>query len=686
MRHRTVYIHSVFVLLFIPQIASADGPADNIPAQVRPVPPVGIELSSANRAELEQGLHELNAAIAPLRASKDPRVAELLPDIEIYARAVRQGIAYREFYSERNVQDAKAELKEGLARATALTAGKPYWTTQKGLVVRGYRSRLDETVQPYGLEIPDSYTFDGKSPYRLDLWFHGRGERSTEPVFIAERTNRQGRYAPRDTIVLHPYGRYSNSFKFAGEVDVFEALEHAQRHYRIDEDRISVRGFSMGGAGCWQMAVHYADRFFAANPGAGFSETPEFLKSFQQETLKPTWYEKTLWQMYDCPVYVNNLRQLPTVAYSGELDIQKQAADVMEAALSEKGMSLMHVIGPQTKHAIHPDSATIIEAKLDSLARQGRERTPREVWLDTPTLKYNRMHWLTVTQLGEHWKPAHVHARLLQDDSWQGIVVETTNVRGLRFHFDAGEWPFRFDKKIGLIIDDQPGEVRNSESLRNLFVQTDRSFDCEVHFDGEQWVLGPPADGLRKKHDLQGPIDDGFMDSFLVVRPGGKARHEAVDQWTHSELDHFLREWRRQFRGDALVKLDAEISEADIATKHLILFGDPASNRLLASIADKLPIAWGEDRITVGAQSFDAAHHAPALIYPNPLNPKRYVVLNSGFTYREYAYLNNARQVPKLPDWAIFDLRTPPDALWPGKVAAADFFDEQWRLKPLHQD
>ena len=69
------------------------------------------------------------------------------------------------------------------------------------------------------------------------------------------------------------------------------------------------------------------------------------------------------------------------------------------------------------------------------------------------------------------------------------------------------------------------------------------------------------------------------------------------------------------------------------------------------------------------------------LIFPNPLNRDRYVVLNSGFTYREYAYLNNARQVPKLPDWAVIDLETPPDTLWPGKVVAADFFNERWELK-----
>jgi hypothetical protein len=43
--------------------------------------------------------------------------------------------------------------------------------------------------------------------------------------------------------------------------------------------------------------------------------------------------------------------------------------------------------------------------------------------------------------------------------------------------------------------------------------------------------------------------------------------------------------------------------------------------------------------------------------------------------------LNNARQIPKLPDWAVVDLHTPPDARSPGKIVASDFFDEHWQLK-----
>jgi hypothetical protein len=76
----------------------------------------------------------------------------------------------------------------------------------------------------------------------------------------------------------------------------------------------------------------------------------------------------------------------------------------------------------------------------------------------------------------------------------------------------------------------------------------------------------------------------------------------------------------------------------------------------------------------------------PLLIYPNPLDPKRYVVLNSGFTFRESDYANNARQVPRLPDWAIIDIGTPPDATSPGKIDAADFFGEHWELHPAAKD
>jgi hypothetical protein len=110
------------------------------------------------------------------------------------------------------------------------------------------------------------------------------------------------------------------------------------------------------------------------------------------------------------------------------------------------------------------------------------------------------------------------------------------------------------------------------------------------------------------------------------------------------------------------------------------LWGDPGSNQVLAKIADKLPVKWSAQGVIIGSESFAADKHAPVLIYPNPLNPKKYVVLNSGFTFREYDYLNNARQIPKIPDYAVVDISTPPNERYPGKIVTAGFFDEEWRL------
>ena len=72
---------------------------------------------------------------------------------------------------------------------------------------------------------------------------------------------------------------------------------------------------------------------------------------FQSEKVEPTWYEKKLWHMYNATDYALNIFNLPTVAYSGEIDKQKQAADVMAREMKKVGLELTHVIGPKTATA-----------------------------------------------------------------------------------------------------------------------------------------------------------------------------------------------------------------------------------------------------------------------------------------------------------------------------------------------
>jgi pimeloyl-ACP methyl ester carboxylesterase len=662
-------------LLLTTASAYGDGEGDNNPAKVRQVPRVGVEISEEDRNRLNTGLEELAGLVEQLKNSKSDLAVTLLPDIEIYHRAVKDNLEHREFFSGKDIVKAFTALASGKKRAQELLSGRAPWLSQTGLVVRGYRSELDGSAQPYGLVIPTNYQGDGEKAVRLDIWFHGRGETLSETNFIDKQAKVVGYYAPKDTIVLHPYGRYSNAFKFAGEIDVLEAMEHVKSQYRIDNDLISVRGFSMGGAGCWQFAQLYADRWFAATPGAGFSETPEFLKSFQKETLHPYWWEEKLWRWYDTDDNAINLAHVPVIAYSGEDDIQKQAADVMEIALAKEGINLVHIIGPKTGHRIHPDSQALIEDKMYSLARIGNDKLPLTINKITHSLKYNRQYWLTITGMKEHWEPARVRAEIRDNR----VVIVTTDVTGLKFDMAAGLAPFDITKNITIEI--------NKQTLTASKAKSDRSWSYEIHWADGNWVAGPKSqNGLQKKHGLQGPIDDAFLSSFLMVTPSGKPINEAIGAWTASEQVHAIKHWRQHFRGHARIKTDAAVTEEDINNHNLILWGDFSSNAVLADILARLPLTWNQQGVSIGEKVFDAKSHAPIMIYPNPLNPEKYVVINSGFTYREYAYLNNARQVPMLPDWAIVDVVNKPepnDSIYrfPGIPKDANFFDENWGVK-----
>jgi dienelactone hydrolase len=662
-------------LLVVTLAATAISQTPQTPANtMRRIPPVGVEVPAADHAALEADIAALGAEIESLHAAlKDkPALLELLPDVQIFHNAARYALLHNEFFKPEEIALAKSQLKQGRERAAQLREGKAPWATQTGLVVRGYRSEIDGSVQPYGLVVPATYQPNTAHQHRLDVWLHGRGETLSEVNFIADRQKNPGQFTPADTFVLHPYGRYCNANKFAGEVDVFEALSHVRRHYPVDENRVAVRGFSMGGAAAWHIAAHHAGLWAAAAPGAGFAETAEYLNIFADKNNPPTWYEQKLWRLYNATDYAANLFNVPVVAYSGEKDRQIQAARVMAREMKAEGMELVHVIGPDTEHKYHPDSLKEISRRIDAIAARGRNPLPSRVRFTTWTLRYDKMLWVRADALNEHWERARIDAEI-QGDS--GVQIKTQNVAALTLDMPPGSCPLNNTRRPTVTIDGQKIEAAP--------VLSDRSWTAHFRKSGDAWAAVTSADDgtLAKRHGLQGPVDDAFMSRFVMVRPTGKAAHESIGAWTHAEMNRAVVQWRQMFRGEAQVKDDLAVMDEDIANSNLILWGDPSSNKVLAKIADKLPLRWDARGVTLGNQTFAANQHVPILIYPNPLNPRRYVVLNSGFTFREADHLTNARQTPKLPDYAVVDVSVPPSPRAVGRVVAAGFFGERWELK-----
>ena len=526
---------------------------------------------------------------------------------------------------------------------------------RKGHVVRAYVSRLDGSVQPYGLTIPESY--DGTKPMRLDVWQHGTNRTLNEVAFIIQQEREAPIPAEQDYIQMEPLGRTNVSYRWAGEADMFESLASVQQRYNIDPKRIVLRGFSMGGASSWHLGLHHPGKWAAIEAGAGYTETRRYGK---RETLPP--YQEAMLHYYDAVDYSLNAFNTPTVGYGGEIDAQLQASVNIREQLTAEGfrfqqdgpfrwvtsdLRALFLVGPKTAHAWHPDSraqSNVFIAK----ALETASRVPDRVRFVTYTTRFNKAHWLTVTGLDETYKRGEVDATRNQDGTQ--YTVTTTNVSRLEIEAPAGSFT----------IDGQKIKAGASPSFEKK---------------APKWSLaGTPATGLQKIHGLQGPVDDAFMDGFLCVRPTGTAWNPVAREWAAKTLEVFSADFAKWLRGDVRVKDDRAVAASDIADYNLILFGDPGSNSMIARVVEQLPIRWSKTDIIVGPQTFGAADHVPVLIYPNPLNPKRYVVINSGHTFGEADFRGtNAWLYPRLGDYSVLNAN--------GDIAVSGFFDEQWRLK-----
>lgn len=654
------FSRSISVGGFLLLVGFVSAPAEEIAPIPRRLPPTnGIELDSQVRGDLEKRVGELRERVWTVDFK------EYAPDAGALVKAVEYALDHNEFYNKKEVPIAGELLDLAEKRLEEIDGEEsPSWLKEKGLAIRGYRSSIDDSYQPYGLEIPES--LDLSKPVPLLVWLHGRGDKVTDLHFLQRcRTKSQalGGFVKdqKEAIVLHPFGRQCVGWKHAGEIDIFEAIAAVSKDYPIDSDRIALAGFSMGGAGAWHVGVHYRDRFCAVHTGAGFAETKEY-NNLTPENYGPE-YVQTLWQVYDVPDYIRNFLNGPLLAYSGSEDKQKAAADLVERELKKVGNDLYRVIGEGMGHKYNEESVKEIWAWLGDCWEKGRPELLSPVQWQTPTLRYPGYDWLQFQGLGKHWETAL--AKATWDRGAKTVTLDVQNVTSLKL------MPGREEDLAGQTIHigdtvlpvESPGFAVGGGSL--------------VLEDGK-WKWGEPGPH-RKRPGIQGPIDDAFMSRFVVVPPDTDPAAPEFARWLDFELKHFRVRWKALMRGDLIEKYSDELNSEDIADANLILWGDPESNPMIKEIADRLPISWDGDGFSFRGKTWTSNEHVPVLIFPNPLNPDRYVVINSGLTFREGHDTTNSQQNPKLPDWAVIGLDQDPDQYTPGRVVEAGFFDEDWK-------
>ncbi len=655
-------------LLVHPALAQAPAPTPAAPAAAQkkaPAAPPAIQAKPEELAKIKTQTEEIDALVVDLKAKH--AAPELITDVAAYAHAGRMLLENSDmFANQASVEHAFVTLDHGIERAKQLQAGQPQWNQGKRQI-HAYTSEIDGAILPYGITLPENY--DPSKPVRLYVWLHGRQNTTTETEFIYSHLNRRGGgnapVADQGQIQLDCFGRINGAgWHWAGEMDVFESIAAVKKRFNIDDQRIILRGFSQGGEGAWHLSLHYPDRFAAAEIGAGTvsrtaQQRPE-LKPFQLSTLR-IWENISEWAL--------NIHNLPLAGHDGETDLGQLESSLRARAQLEKegypssgdpdylrsqGVPGLWMQSLATGHGTSP----LVRQRLDAFLKAWGDKgltSPDHIRFLTYTTRYNRSHWVSLDGLAQHYERAEVDAQ--RNDGGATYDIKTKNLTRLALRETAHAREIKIDGQT---------------------LKVSAAPEITLAKNGATWAVAKngPASGLHKTHALQGPIDDAFLDPFLLVRPTGKAWNDEVNAQALRTMTRFDRLWGKFFRGHPFVKDDKDVTEADFAKYHVVLFGDPGSNSWIAKLNGKLPVTWTKDGVKLGAETFAANENYPALIYPNPFNPTKYVVLNTGLTINDRGY-NGDYGTPEWGDYAIVKVKA--GAPVPDLVTGG-LFDENWQL------
>ena len=136
---------------------------------------------------------------------------------------------------------------------------------QKALVYQTKLGRL-----PYLIYLPKDYEADPNKKWPLLVFLHGSSEAGRNAEIVRRQALPKILEGKEDFpfVVLSPQAPSAGGWGYAARA-LGGLLDEIQANYRIDADRVSLTGWSMGGYGVWWMAKAMPDRFAALVPVAG---------------------------------------------------------------------------------------------------------------------------------------------------------------------------------------------------------------------------------------------------------------------------------------------------------------------------------------------------------------------------------------------------------------------------------
>lgn len=417
-------------------------------------------------------------------------------------------------------------------------------TLPPGPQVLAFQSAIDGSDQPYAVYIPKR--FDAKKRYPLVVSLHGAySNHRLNLRRVLGESNRPGetdaeasRYFPAlpdvDFIVASTLARGTMGYRGVAETDVWAMIDDVKKRFPIDEDRMYLTGLSMGGGGTLEIGLLRPDLWAAIAPLC---------------PVPPYFGESHAANVLNVPVYFHHGDADPVVPVKVSRDWSKLMKDAgVDVNVKEYPGVQHNVWEPAYKDA----------AIFKWFAQHKRNRFPDRVRYASQSLRFPGAYWVEFLAIPPG-KTATIDARFTAPNR---VEVTSQNLPAFSLAL-AGHPKYDAKKPLTVIVNGEP-----------------RTFAA-----GEAPRFGTPAAATPVVNDVT-----AARHVYVYGTADKPSREEAARR---REVATQAAEWvggGQRVAYFARVIPDSQVRPSD-EEANLILFGDAATNSLIAKHASRAPLA-----------------------------------------------------------------------------------------------
>jgi hypothetical protein len=467
-------------------------------------------------------------------------------------------------YLQRMLQDLSAGQQPNLRYAGNQSAF-PYW------------SNTMQRIEAIWTHVPPDY--DPLKNYQVFMYYKcgggihckdGRAAGGYRPTI--EMANQTDSFQCWSSLNIQIKGR------MGGYIELSEAMDALCHEFHVDRDRVFLTGWSDGGFTAVWLASHFPHLVAGIAPNCGN------------------------WQ-YTNVEYLG-LTNLPTLNVDGWFDGGYNRISFVRWQMLRNDQADTACIWGQHGHSYQPYEDVEEFKHIHEWARRYRRNLyPKRVRYATWNLAWHRAYWASIERMTDPLLACQIAVEVRPGNRIDG---RTWNVAELKL--SLCDELVDMARPVNVIINGR--EVYAGPATAELDIElVERPLapfvkDASTPDEITAVTVGSSYD------------TDGFLAipqrRWISVRPTG------LDEATGKLLAGW---WPEN------AKADRDVTAQDLAECNLILYAGPEMNKLAARLANRLPVNFESGRFSLGSDVYDQPTHCISFLHPNPLNPKKYVIV-----------------------------------------------------------